>query len=89
MAKSGDMANKTFQIRAEQAEAYEERFVPALFRQWVEPVLQAAAIEADDRMLDVACGTGVVARAAADLVTAEGSVTGVDRNPAMLAVARK
>jgi ubiquinone/menaquinone biosynthesis C-methylase UbiE len=89
MAKSGDMANETFQISAEQAEAYEERFVPALFRQWVEPVLQAAAIEAGDRMLDVACGTGVVARAAADLVSPEGSVTGVDLNPAMLAVARR
>ena len=41
------------------------------------------------RLLDVACGTGVVARAAADLVTPEGSVTGVDLNPAMLAVARR
>jgi ubiquinone/menaquinone biosynthesis C-methylase UbiE len=89
MANSGDMANETFQISAEQAETYEERFVPALFRQWVEPVLQTAAIQSSDRMLDVACGTGVVARAAADLVAPEGSVTGVDLNPAMLAVARR
>ena len=52
-------------------------------------MLQAAAINAGDRMLDVACGTGVVSRAAADLVGPEGSVTGVDLNPAMLTVARR
>ncbi len=83
------MATETFQISADQAEAYEERFVPALFRHWVEPVLQGGAVEPGDRALDVACGTGVVARAAADRVAPGGSVTGVDLNPAMLAVARR
>jgi ubiquinone/menaquinone biosynthesis C-methylase UbiE len=89
VAKSGHMATETFLISAEQAEAYEERFVPALFRQWVEPVLETAEIGPGDRMLDVACGTGVVARAAADRVAPDGSVSGVDLNPAMLAVARR
>lgn len=83
------MATETFQISAEQAEAYEERFVPALFRHWVEPVLEAAAVRPGDTLLDVACGTGVVARAAADRVAPDGSVTGLDLNPAMLAVARR
>ena len=83
------MATETFQISAEQAETYEERFVPALFRQWVEPVLQAAAVGPGDRVLDVACGTGVVARAAAERVAPDGTVTGIDLNPAMLAVARR
>jgi ubiquinone/menaquinone biosynthesis C-methylase UbiE len=83
------MATETFQISADQAEAYEERFVPALFRHWVEPVLRGGAVEAGDRVLDAACGTGVVARAAADRVAPDGSVTGVDLNPAMLAVARR
>lgn len=89
VAKSGQMATETFLISAEQADAYEERFVPALFRQWVEPVLHAAEIGPGDRVLDVACGTGVVARAAFDRVAPHGSVTGVDLNPAMLAVARR
>lgn len=89
VAESGHMASETFQVSAEQAEAYEERFVPALFRQWVEPVLEAAAVGPGDRMLDVACGTGVVARAAAERVAPDGTVTGVDLNPAMLAVARR
>jgi SAM-dependent methyltransferase len=77
-----------FQVSADQAEAYEERFVPALFRQRVEPVLQAATVGPGDRMLDVACGTGVVARTAAERVAPDGRVSGVDLNPAMLAVAR-
>lgn len=61
--------------------------VPAIFQEWAEPVLDAAEVEAGQRVLDVACGTGVVARAAARRVGAEGSVTGVDLNPGMLAVA--
>lgn len=83
------MATEQFLIGVEQAEAYEERFVPALFRQWVEPVLRAAEAGPGDRLLDVACGTGVVARAAADRVAPNGTVTGVDLNQAMLAVARR
>jgi SAM-dependent methyltransferase len=83
------MATEQFLISAEQAEVYEERFVPALFRQWVEPLLHAAAVGPGDRMLDVACGTGVVARAAAERVAPDGKVTGVDLNRAMLAVARR
>jgi ubiquinone/menaquinone biosynthesis C-methylase UbiE len=83
------MATDSFQISADQAEVYEERFVPALFRQWVEPVLEAGGVQPGDRVLDVACGTGVVARAAADRVAPDGSVTGVDLNPAMLAVAER
>ncbi len=83
------MATEQFLISAEQAEAYEERFVPALFRQWVEPVLQVAEVGPGDRLLDVACGTGVVARSAAERVAPHGKVTGVDLNPAMLAVARR
>ncbi len=87
--ESGHMATEQFMISPDQAETYEQRFVPALFRQWVEPVLQAAEIGPGDRVLDVACGTGVVARAAAERVAPTGQVTGVDHNPAMLDVARR
>ena len=80
---------ETFQITAEQAELYQERFVPALFQHWVGPVLDAAGVGAGSDVLDVACGTGVVARSAADRVGPTGSVTGVDLNPTMLAVASR
>ncbi len=83
------MTTEQFLISAEQAEAYEDRFVPALFQQWVSPVLRAARLRPGDRVLDVACGTGVVARAAAELVAPNGRVVGLDLNPAMLEVARR
>ena len=75
------------QVAASAAEVYEEIFVPALFAPWADRVLDAAAVGAGDRVLDVGCGTGVLARAAARRVGAAGSVVGVDRNEGMLAVA--
>jgi ubiquinone/menaquinone biosynthesis C-methylase UbiE len=74
------------QVTRSAAEIYEEFFVPALFRQWAPVVADAAGIKAGQRVLDVACGTGVLAREAA----ARGaSVTGLDRNDGMLVTARR
>lgn len=83
-----DTTAETFQISAEAAEAYEAAFVPAFFAQWVPLLLDAAGVRPGGRVLDVACGTGVVARGAADRV-GEHAVTGLDANAAMLAVARR
>lgn len=69
------------------ATAYEQLHVPALFEQWAVPLLDAAGVTAGQRVLDVACGTGVLARAAAARVGAEGAATGLDPQPGMLAVA--
>lgn len=80
---------ETFQITPEQAELYEERFVPALFAHWVDPVLEGAGVRAGQEVLDVACGTGIVARHAAERVGETGHVTGVDLNQAMLTVASR
>jgi SAM-dependent methyltransferase len=80
---------ETFFITSEQAELYEERFVPALFVHWVDAVLDAAGVRAGQDVLDVACGTGIVTREAAERVGASGRVTGLDLNPAMLAVAAR
>lgn len=71
------------------ATAYEGLHVPALFREWTSRVLDAAEVQAGHRVLDVACGTGVLARAAAVRVGTGGSVAGVDPNPGMLTVARQ
>ena len=80
---------QTFQLSLEAAETYEAKFVPALFGEWAPHLVSAARIAAGDTVLDVACGTGVVARAAADRLGGTGYVTGVDINEAMLAVARR
>ncbi|MGI8794447.1 MAG: methyltransferase domain-containing protein [Acidimicrobiales bacterium] len=71
----------------EAAWAYEHLHVNALFRQWAAPVLDAAGVSPGDRILDVACGTGIVAREALGRVGPAGSVTGLDLGPGMLAVA--
>jgi SAM-dependent methyltransferase len=71
------------------AEIYDARFVPALFAQWGPVVLDAAAVRENDRVLDVACGTGALTLPAAERVGRGGAVVGVDANPEMLAVARR
>ncbi len=69
-------------------ENYERYFVPAIGRPFAQVLVDAAELEAGERVLDVACGTGVVARLAAERVGPRGAVTGVDLNPGMLGVAR-
>jgi SAM-dependent methyltransferase len=82
MAESAE----TFQIPLEAAEMYEAAFVPAFFAQWAPTLSAAAGVAPGRRVLDVACGTGIVARTAADQGA---TVTGVDLNEAMLTVARR
>ncbi|MCI0633594.1 MAG: methyltransferase domain-containing protein [Actinobacteria bacterium] len=82
-------AAETFQITAEAAEMYESKFVPRLFGEWAKRLVESANIEPGQRVLDVACGTGVVARTVADRIGASGSVAGLDLNEAMLSVARR
>ena len=80
---------EAWQVSDDAAVVYEELFVPALFGSWPPRVADAAGISAGDRVLDVACGTGVLAREAARRVGPEGAVTGLDINEGMLAVARR
>lgn len=77
------------QVNADAASIYDEFFVPALFAQWPERVLDLAAIEPGHRVLDVGCGTGVLAKAARRRMGNTGRVAGVDPNEGMLAVAWK
>lgn len=70
------------------AEVYEQYFVPAMFRPWTDVLLRHAGLLMERRLLDVACGTGVVARRASPLIGPSGSVVAIDINAAMLAVAR-
>ncbi len=77
------------QVTRSAAEVYEEFFVPSLFEQWAGCMIEAAGIASGHRILDVACGTGVLARAASDRVGPGGAVVGLDSNAGMLAVATR
>lgn len=71
------------------AARYEQDLVPALFEPWTRVLLDLAGAGPGDRVLDLACGTGVVARAAARRVLPDGHVYGLDVNENMLAIARR
>jgi len=77
------------QVTKSAAEIYDEFFVPALFQEWAPRTAQAAGLAPGQTVLDIACGTGVLAREAARRVSPRGTVTGLDRNEGMLAVARR
>lgn len=69
--------------------AYERHLVPVLFAPCADHLLDLAAVGPGDRVVDVACGTGIVARRAAARVGPDGAVTGTDVNGEMVAVARE
>jgi SAM-dependent methyltransferase len=88
-SKSGMEAERLtqFQLQGNAAERYERWVVPFITGPWVPPLLDLAELRAGERVLDVACGTGVVARLAARRVAPSGTVTGLDLNEGMLSVA--
>jgi SAM-dependent methyltransferase len=71
------------------AEYFDRLFGPVLSSPWAARLVHTAGLNPGDRVLDVACGSGAVAAAARERVGPEGVVTGLDRNPDMLAVARR
>src|SRR5688572_14938315 len=79
--------HEQWQISGKAPEAYERYMVPTLFTQWATDLVERLRLHAGEHVLDVACGTGIVARLAAHRVSSGGSVTGLDLNPGMLAVA--
>lgn len=81
------MSEQNLQSQIEAAKAYENLFVPALFGQWAPINVTAAQLQPGQRVLDIACGTGVLTREIANRVGQDGTVVGLDPNPGMLSVA--
>jgi SAM-dependent methyltransferase len=82
------MSEPTLQTQIDAANAYEALFVPALFGQWAPKVADAAQFQPGQRALDVACGTGVLARELYSRTGSSGRVAGIDPSPGMVAVAK-
>jgi ubiquinone/menaquinone biosynthesis C-methylase UbiE len=81
-------ADGQWQLAGNAAELYESVLVPTQFQPWAADLIELADLRHGERVLDVACGTGVVARLAAQHVGTTGEVTGLDLNAGMLLVAR-
>ena len=87
ISSKGDTVNQP-QASPSPAQTYEDYFVPHLFRPWTDELLQRARPQPGERVLDVACGTGIVARRVAQELKGQARVTGLDLSPAMIEVAR-
>ncbi len=79
-----DAAQK-FQLDQQAAERY-ERFLAPVMAPFVDALMAATDVHPGDAVLDIACGTGFVTRAAANRLEPDDRVVGSDLNPAMLAV---
>jgi ubiquinone/menaquinone biosynthesis C-methylase UbiE len=80
---------RTWRLDTKAAEFYEQNFVPAIFGEWAALLVKAAKVAPGERVLDVACGTGIAARTAADRVGEDRKVSALDLNSSMLGVARR
>lgn len=85
MAKS----ESGFQLKGVGPEAYERYMVPIHCLSLAEDLVNRVNLRPGEHVLDVACGTGIVSRFAAQRVGTLGHVTGVELNPAMIEVARQ
>jgi ubiquinone/menaquinone biosynthesis C-methylase UbiE len=70
-------------------ETYEQYQVPAIFEPLARMLLERVGLTGGQHVLDVACGTGIIARKAAEIVGNSGRIIGVDFNNSMLEVAKK
>jgi SAM-dependent methyltransferase len=67
---------------------YERFLVTPLFRPFAHALLGRLGLTEDDRLLDVACGTGIVARLASETIGDRGRVVGIDASPGMIGMAK-
>jgi ubiquinone/menaquinone biosynthesis C-methylase UbiE len=70
------------------AEIYESVLVGPLFRPFAEELIARLQSRNGDSLIDVACGTGIVARIGREKLGPGARIAGVDVAPPMLAVAR-
>lgn len=77
-----------WQLDGDAPDAYERYMVPAFIETWTRELVKRADLVNGERLLDVACGTGMVARHAVPFLGNEGDITGVDVNAVMLDKAR-
>lgn len=83
------MAAEATQEELQAGRGYESLFVPALFAPWPRHVIDGSSVQEGAHVLDVACGTGVLARSALERSGKSGRVVGLDPAPGMIAAAKE
>ncbi len=86
MTKTG---SNGWQLLGDGPEAYERYIVPTFSRVWARDMVARAQLNKGDRILDLACGTGIVARHVLEHLDNACQVTGTDVNAAVLKKARE
>ena len=82
------MSSEQWQLTDDSAARYERCVARYILAPWAPMLVDAAHVVAGAHVLDVACGTGIVARDAARRLGPTGRCVGVDLNRGMIAVAR-
>lgn len=83
------MPNTGYQLEGNAARLYEQGIVPTMSKPLTEMMFEYVSLQDGDRVLDVACGTGIIARVVTERFSHISSIVGVDLNPGMLEVARE
>ncbi|SHJ33767.1 Ubiquinone/menaquinone biosynthesis C-methylase UbiE [Shimia gijangensis] len=83
------MKSEATQEELQAGRGYEALFVPAVFAPWPAHLVDGAAVREGSSVLDIACGSGVLARAALEATGKSGRVVGLDPAPGMIAAARE
>ena len=78
---------ESYQLNIKEAKFYEKHFVPTLFKKWAELIVEELNLEPSNQVLDIACGTGIVARTVLKKGIESIDITGCDLNAGMLQVA--
>jgi len=79
----------TYRLSTSAAEGYERQKVPSLFGPMARATLDAVSLPDGAHIVDVACGTGIIAKVAAARLGGTGRIVGTDLNPGMIEVARR
>ncbi len=78
-----------WQLSSDGPDAYEKYIVPAYTGAFAKEIVEKACLQKGEKILDVACGSGLVARTAAEELGHKDLIFGVDVNGVMIKKAQE